>query len=311
MQLSGNGKILFKVDDSDIKPDGSFDIPKEVVIIGPEAFYRCRRLQTLIIPVGVTFIGHEAFRDCTRLTTLIIFAQLSSIRHWTFRGCVSLKNLIIPTGTISIEYGAFSDCTRLQILTLPEGVAFIGIQAFDACPSIHSIVIAGEDAKKVAHVTTLLPLELQNKVTTQALAKQALGLMHKQLAQVAQAPEINRLFPFLNINSRFSSRIKANNEKGNIIQVSCPKLPDEIFQLMNEFVIHSNPYYMKAVKCMRGVPLPKNQEEMSSYQQKMEQVANEVIKRAKNFQSFFLKKPVEQPEAPSSTHSTRDFCILS
>ncbi|STX27904.1 Uncharacterised protein [Legionella beliardensis] len=53
MKSNNNGKVVIKVDESDII-DGSYQIPAGETSIGNLAFAECRNLQKIKFPAGVT-----------------------------------------------------------------------------------------------------------------------------------------------------------------------------------------------------------------------------------------------------------------
>ena len=53
-------EVLKKVENTDINPDGSFEIPEGVKVIGESAFEACISLTSLIIPEWVTSIEEWA-----------------------------------------------------------------------------------------------------------------------------------------------------------------------------------------------------------------------------------------------------------
>ena len=71
MQLSEDGRILIKVDPTDIQSDGHFNVPDTVSEIGQEAFHNCTGLTEVTFPEGLTVIGSSAFSYCTGLTQVI------------------------------------------------------------------------------------------------------------------------------------------------------------------------------------------------------------------------------------------------
>lgn len=276
----------------------------DVISIGVGAFYGCSSLQTLTIPSTVNCIAPLMFKNCSGLQNLTILPGVVLIGDYAFSGCNQLQFFTFPEGVTSIGFRAFEGCSRLQILTLPTTVKFVGAEVFQGCSSLHSIVISGGDADEISRVTALLPLEFQNKVTTEALAQEAFDFMKAQLVKVAQTPQINSLYPLLSIDSRFVPQVKFHDEQGDNIKVACHKLPDDVFQHMNDFLTSSNPYYKKADQLMRAVPLPKNREDMRAYQLQVEGIAQTVINKAKNFKSFFLHPQFIQEQQKLSTNIT-------
>ena len=90
---------------------------KEVVItkattIGPDAFYKCSSLASVVIPDTVNEIGNWAFNGCTGLTSIAIPNSVTKISYEAFDGCVSLRDvwyegLVSDRNRISI--GSYND----------------------------------------------------------------------------------------------------------------------------------------------------------------------------------------------------------
>ncbi|STX27907.1 Uncharacterised protein [Legionella beliardensis] len=138
--LSDDGKILLRVDESDIV-DGSYQIPVGVTSISDEAFIQCRSLQTIMIPDGVTNIGEWAFVKRCSLQTITIADGVTNIGEGAFSKCRSLQTVIIPAGVTIIDDFVFAQCTNLRAITIPVGVTAIGLGAFDKCRSLQTITI--------------------------------------------------------------------------------------------------------------------------------------------------------------------------
>jgi hypothetical protein len=73
----------------------NFTIPKEVTIIGQNAFLYCTKLTNIIIPDGVTDIGHCAFNHCVNLTRITIPDTVVNIGRDPFYGCFKLTHITI------------------------------------------------------------------------------------------------------------------------------------------------------------------------------------------------------------------------
>ncbi|STX55815.1 Uncharacterised protein [Legionella beliardensis] len=141
MQLSDSGQTLLKVDNKDIQPDGSYEIPKGVTAIGNDAFYKCKSLTRVEIPASVTSIGHGAFARCINLHTLTIPASVTSIGDGAFYKCKSLTRAEIPASVTVIGNHTFKSCTNLHTLTIPASVTSIGDNAFCYCESLTKVEI--------------------------------------------------------------------------------------------------------------------------------------------------------------------------
>ncbi|ASQ46937.1 leucine-rich repeat domain-containing protein [Legionella clemsonensis] len=304
MKLSDDGKTLLEVDINDIKKDGTFNIPKGVTAIGKFAFYDHSGLQTLIkrlatiigwsfydsielksitVTSEVTSIGASAFWGCSGLQHITLPEGIISISFATFWDCSGLQSITLPKGVTSIGDFAFSYCSGLQSITLPEEVTSIGIMAFVECANLHSIMIVSEDDNSIQRITNLLPCHLKDKVISKDMTAMILQIRKTQLSRVALAPEINPLYRYFSLDARYTSKVTVENEIGESIEMDCNKLPSDIFQYMNRFLINENRYYQKAQVLMHLVPLPKSRNGLETYKNKLESIANECITKAKEF----------------------------
>ena len=127
----------------------------EVSSIGSDAFYKCYKLTSVIIPNSVTSIGYGAFRYCHYLTTIQIPESVTDIDGYAFDGTAWLNNqpdglvyagkvaykykgempenttINIKDGTKYISYYAFNGCSGLTSINIPNSVTNIGSYAFD------------------------------------------------------------------------------------------------------------------------------------------------------------------------------------
>jgi len=111
-----------------------YSIPKNVKVIGENAFSGCEVLQSIDVPDSVTKIGGWAFSDCTAL------------QHFDF-----------PEGITKIDTCVFSDCTALQSVSIPESVTEINFGIFDNCSELRTIRCKIRDLEKV-NISKLLAL---------------------------------------------------------------------------------------------------------------------------------------------------------
>ena len=76
----------------------------------------------IIIPKDVSMIGMNAFSGCSTLSSVIISNSVRGIDEMAFSGCTSLTSVTIPSSVTTIRDGAFFGCTNLTI-TISESTA--------------------------------------------------------------------------------------------------------------------------------------------------------------------------------------------
>ncbi len=133
------------------------------------AFSRCPRLETVVIPPSVASIASYAFSEDTSLKNVIISdvaawcniifdswnsnpvyyshrislgeneienlvvpATVQRVRKYAFYHCESLKTVDVSEGTTFIEDYAFSRCRNLEIVILPRSISGLGTYSFNA-----------------------------------------------------------------------------------------------------------------------------------------------------------------------------------
>ncbi len=121
-------------------PEG-YAIPASVIAIHEDAFYNCRKLESMIIPESVMHIGDSAFRGCTALKSITLPQSTLSIGSAMFHSCKALTSITLPESVTSIGASAFDGCSALSSITLPESVTSIGASAFAGCSALTSITI--------------------------------------------------------------------------------------------------------------------------------------------------------------------------
>ena len=171
--VTGRGTCI----DSDIViPDTYKGLP--VTEIGKEAFYKCNKLTSVVIPDSVTAIGERGFAVCQKLESVQMSNSLLSIGEYAFIDCDALtsvyvsdieswcnisfdgyytsplmyaKNLyvnnelvtelVIPDTITKIPEYAFS-CEDLTSVVIPDSVTEIGDNAFAGCKELTRVEIS-------------------------------------------------------------------------------------------------------------------------------------------------------------------------
>ena len=79
-----------------------------------------------IIPDCVTNISNDAFYKCEKLEKIVLPPMLESLGWRVFSGCNSLCSVVLPHNLISIGGYCFAGCKLLQQITIPATTKHIG-----------------------------------------------------------------------------------------------------------------------------------------------------------------------------------------
>ena len=149
-----------------------FDGPVQEV--GLDAFFRCSKLQTILLPEGLVSVGTFAFEECDNLTSVSFPSTLKSLSQCAFFGCTSLTTVDIPESVTTISsLGVFAGCSSLVSFTgkyasvdgrslivdnTLKAIAASGMSAYrvpDNVSTVPSMVIACyPDLKKLVYPAT-------------------------------------------------------------------------------------------------------------------------------------------------------------
>ncbi|WP_419418420.1 leucine-rich repeat domain-containing protein [Legionella sp. D16C41] len=251
MHLSEDKKIILKVANDEIDSKGTYSTPEAITAIESKAFYSCNHLKAITMP-NVKLIGSWAFYDCINLKT------------------VSMLNVT------AIGPGAFTKCRGLEALFLSEKITAIGTYAFHNCLNLKNIIIDISDDSKLEYIKKLFPSYLRDKI----IALDISGTRNTYLARILQTPQTNALFRFFNPNARHVAKVQLDKTNQQIEKES-PKLIDDIFCLINSFLVNDNLYYAKVKQLIFKEPLPCNKAQFIAYKNKLETITQDCIDKAK------------------------------
>ena len=141
-----------------------------VVGIGNMAFYKCKTLESIVIPDHIKSIGTNAFSECSALTSVQLPRTITYLNSSLFSNCKSLRTFTIPDNITSIYGSVFQSCHSLSEVNIPSSVTSIGKYAFRYCNSLKSITIPNSvktiDRGAFYQCKALTDVQLPDSLTT-------------------------------------------------------------------------------------------------------------------------------------------------
>lgn len=116
----------------------SLNIPENVSVIGPRAFC-ASKIESIIIPKNVSIIEERTFYECKNLASVEIKGNIEIIKESAFSDCENLKTVKFNGYVKNIDGYAFVDCKALKSINLKEGLEKIGDRAFVNCKELTSL----------------------------------------------------------------------------------------------------------------------------------------------------------------------------
>ena len=141
--IKGREYAVTEIADSAFKGFGkieSVNLPKQLKVIGEQAFFGCEGLVTVTLPEGFAELGHACFKK-TGIRNVSFPKSLKSIGHASFAECHNITELVIPEGVETLELDAFACCHGLKSVQLPSTLKTISRGVFWDCPSLEEIRI--------------------------------------------------------------------------------------------------------------------------------------------------------------------------
>lgn len=115
-------------------PQLDYVVPETVEWIAPEAFNRCAKLRSVILPPGLLQIGAKAFAYCRRL-----------------------EKISIPSGVRQIGTAAFADCYSLNTFVVEDNPCFFLADGCLACKNESGDTLMQYPLGKPDHIFSVAP----------------------------------------------------------------------------------------------------------------------------------------------------------
>lgn len=137
----------------------SITFNKNVTLIGEGAFQNCSKLAEVIFEDDGTeelVIGKQAFFSCRALESLVLPSRLKTIQDAAFMSCSGLTEINIPEGVTYVGADAFKSCSSASVVRIPasvetlaasEGSALVEtdkearIRVFDSCSGLTEFIV--------------------------------------------------------------------------------------------------------------------------------------------------------------------------
>lgn len=108
--------------------------------IKEQALYKCRGLESVILPSTIETIEGDAFHDCPKLASINIPDGVKSIGSYAFAGDLLLTEIALPQSIETIGKNAFA-ATGLRSFALPEGFTAVAESICFNCKSLTSLTL--------------------------------------------------------------------------------------------------------------------------------------------------------------------------
>ena len=158
-----------------VESTASVTIPNSVVEVDYSAFFRCEKLQTIVLGENtVTALNGRIVVECNsmnynkydngyyigtstnpyyllvhaeseEITSISIHPDTKYVGYAAMEECSQLVSVEIPTGVLAVGGRVFTGCTNLQYVYIPESVQQIGYRVFESCDSLANIETSPEN----------------------------------------------------------------------------------------------------------------------------------------------------------------------
>lgn len=107
-------------------------LPDTVVSFDDYTFYRCDKLETILLPASVRDLGRGFLSASDNIKSIDIPEGVTIIQDYCFNSCDSLEKVTLPSTLLEIESYSFYN-SNLKSIIIPNSVNFIDKTAFQYC----------------------------------------------------------------------------------------------------------------------------------------------------------------------------------
>ena len=105
-----------------------------ISVIQEEAFYKCTKIEKVVVSAGIEMIGKKAFASCSKLIDLTFLGVESdnplTICETAFLSCTVLESVVLPENLVRLEKNAFGSTSKLLTVTILSSGAGTGSVEF-------------------------------------------------------------------------------------------------------------------------------------------------------------------------------------
>lgn len=111
----------------------------------PKGMFQGSDISRITIPKEIKVIGENAFRNCFQLNSITFEDGVEEIEPEAFWGCTNLVQVDLPESLIKLNARVFRDCTGLKQITLPNSITVLPNLLFTGCDE--NLVIYAQSRK--------------------------------------------------------------------------------------------------------------------------------------------------------------------
>ena len=111
-------------------------MPHDMNVVGKRTFWKCEKLEEVVMNTEPTNIGEWAFRDCIKLVSIPNLSKVENMGELAFGYCYKLKGTLNLSSLRTIPDDAFTRCEKIERVQISKDATSIGGYAFSGCKSL-------------------------------------------------------------------------------------------------------------------------------------------------------------------------------